>query len=121
MLLVSSATGIFISCVLKSSDSAILPVLLILIMQIVMSGMLVTLEGSLEIISMACVSRWGLCALGQVFNRNNLFPSIPETITDYYNYDLSTCIIVLVGIIFIFIIASILALKVSFRKKYNKN
>lgn len=121
VLFASSVTGIFISSVLKSSDSAILPVLFILIMQIVMSGMLVTLEGSLELISMACVSRWGLCALGQVFNRNNLFPSIPATIKDFYNYELSTCIIVLIGIIVALTFASVIVLKLSFKKKYKKN
>ncbi len=121
VLLSSSVTGIFISSVLKSSDSAILPVLFILIMQIVMSGIIITLEGSLEVISMACVSRWGLCALGQVFNRNNLFPSIPATIKDFYNYQLSTCIIVLIGITVILTFASVFPLKLSFKKKYKKN
>ncbi|MBQ9715487.1 MAG: ABC transporter permease [Clostridia bacterium] len=121
VLLVSSVTGIFISSVLKSSDSAILPVLVILIMQIVMSGNIITLEGALKVISVACVSRWGLCALGQVFNRNHLFPSIPSTVRDFYDHTLLACILIMLLIIVVLIFLSVVVLKFSFRKKYKKN
>ena len=121
VLLASSVTGIFISSVLKSSDSAILPVLLILVMQIVMSGNIITLEGGLEILSMACVARWGLCALGQVFNRNHLFPSIPSTVRDFYDHTLVACILILLAITVVLIFISVIVLKFSFKKKYKKN
>jgi len=118
VMLASSVTGIFISSVLKSSDSAILPVLLILIMQVVMSGNLVALEGSLKTISTICVSRWGLAALGNVFNRNNLYPEIPGTTRDFYNEPLFVCFIVLLAITIALILLSIFVLKMSMRKKY---
>lgn len=121
VLLVSSATGMFISCVLKSSDSAILPVLFILVMQIAMSGIIIDLEGALKIISMACVSRWGLCALGQVFNRNNLFPSLPNSGRAFYDHTLLACILILLAITVALIALSIITLKLSFKKKYKKN
>ncbi len=116
----SSVTGIFISSILKSSDSAILPVLLVLIMQVVMSGNIVELEGFLETLSIFCVSRWGLSALGQVFNRNGLFPAIPETQNACYDQPLLLCIVVLLLICVILTVISIVWLNLSFKKRQKK-
>lgn len=120
VMLTASITGIFISSVLKSSDSAVLPVLFILIMQVVMSGNIVKLEGFLSIFSAICISKWGLSALGQVFNRNGLFPEIPELALDYYNTPLIQSYIALLILCVLLTVISILALKLSFRKKYKK-
>ena len=116
----SSVTGIFISCVLKSSDSAVLPVLLILIMQVVLAGNTVDLEGTLGVISTVCVSRWGLSALGQVFDRNNMFPALAATQRDYYNESLLVCYLVIILMCVVLTVRSIIWLKLSFKKRQKK-
>lgn len=71
MLLASSAMGLLISAALKTSESAILPVLLLIIAQVVFSGCLFPLEGGLAAISYLVVCRWGIGALGASTDLNS--------------------------------------------------
>lgn len=120
VMFTSSVTGIFISCVLKSSDSAVLPVLLILIMQVVLAGNTVELKGALGVISVVCVSRWGLSALGQIFDRNAMFPSFPSTQRAYYNESMFMCYFVIILLCLALVTLSILWLKLSFKKRQKR-
>jgi ABC-type transport system involved in multi-copper enzyme maturation permease subunit len=71
MLFASSAMGLLISAALKSSESAILPVLLLIIAQVVFSGCLFPLSGRMALISYAVVCRWGIGALGASTDLNS--------------------------------------------------
>ncbi|MGN0975013.1 MAG: ABC transporter permease [Gemmiger sp.] len=71
MLLASSAMGLLISAALKNSESAVLPVLLLIIAQVVFSGCLFPLEGALAGISYLVVCRWGIGALGASTDLNS--------------------------------------------------
>lgn len=71
MLFASSAMGILISAALKSSESAILFVLVLIIGQVVFSGAMFTLTGPLTTISYIIVCRWGIGALGASTDLNS--------------------------------------------------
>lgn len=64
ILFASSATGLLISASLKSSESAILLVLVLMIGQVVFCGAIFTLEGALNYVAYIIVCRWGMGALG---------------------------------------------------------
>ena len=119
VMFTATVTGLFISSILKSSDSAVLPVLLVLIMQVVLAGYPIELGESLNGFSMFCISKWGLTTLGNIFNRNNLFPEISWTINDIYNDPILLCYLALLIMCVVLTFLSIFALKLSFRKKYN--
>ncbi len=64
MLVASSAMGLLVSAALKSSESAILLVLVLIIGQVVFSGVMFDIAGVLTYISTIIVCRWGMGALG---------------------------------------------------------
>lgn len=118
VMFTAAITGLFISSILKSSDSAVLPVLLVLIMQVVMAGYPIELSGLLKTFSIFCVSRWGLTSLGNIFNRNELFPELLWTIKDIYTDSIWLCYLALFIMCITLTAISIFVLKLSFRKKY---
>lgn len=64
MLVASSAIGLLISAIFKSGESAILVVLVLMIGQVVFSGIMFTLTGVAARIAAVVVCRWGMGALG---------------------------------------------------------
>ena len=64
MLVASSAIGLLISAIFKSGESAILVVLVLMIGQVVFSGVMFSMTGALTAISYIIVCRWGMGALG---------------------------------------------------------
>ena len=60
MLVASSAIGLLISAIFKSGESAILVVLVLMIGQVVFSGILFTLTGVAAQIAAVIVCRWGM-------------------------------------------------------------
>ena len=64
MLFAASSMGILVSASLKSSESAILFVLVLIISQVVFSGAMFPLSGALTPISYIIICRWGIGALG---------------------------------------------------------
>ena len=71
MLVASSAIGLLISSVFKSGESAILVVLVLMIGQVVFSGILFTLTGAAARIAAVIVCRWGMGALGASTDLNS--------------------------------------------------
>lgn len=72
LLLFSSACmGLLVSASLKSSESAVLLVLVLMIGQVVFSGVLFPLEGVMSSISTLIVCRWGMGALGASTDLNS--------------------------------------------------
>lgn len=72
LILVSSAAmGLLISAALKSSESAILFVLVLIIAQVVFSGALFNVTGAMTAISYLVVCRWGMGALGASTDLNS--------------------------------------------------
>lgn len=114
----STAFGIMISSVLKSSDSAVLPVLFIIISQVVLSGALMDLPKNIEWVSTITISKWSLGALGEVFHIKDLANNymvgpavVPQQLRAIYNTPFIAGILVLIGIIIFCSIISIVSIK----------
>ena len=71
MMFASSAIGLLVSASLKSSESAILLVLVLMIGQVVFSGVMFSLSGAMNYISSIIVCRWGMGALGASTDLNS--------------------------------------------------
>lgn len=71
MMFASSAVGLLVSSSLKSSESAILLVLVLMIGQVVFSGVMFNLSGAMAYISTIIVCRWGMGALGASTDLNS--------------------------------------------------
>ena len=71
MLFASSATGLLISALFKSGETAILGVLVVMIGQVVFSGIMFNLSGVSASIASVIVCRWGMGALGASTDLNS--------------------------------------------------
>ena len=71
MMFSSSAIGLLVSASLKSSESAILLVLVLMIGQVVFSGVMFNTSGAMNYISSIIVCRWGMGALGASTDLNS--------------------------------------------------
>lgn len=71
MMFAASAMGLLVSAALKSSESAILLVLVLIIGQVVFSGVMFNVSGVLTYISYIIVCRWGMGALGASTDLNS--------------------------------------------------
>lgn len=118
--LASTSFGILISSVLKSSESAVLPVLFIIISQVVLSGALMDLPKNIEWLSSITIAKWSLGALGEVFDIRGLAQNYqfgPQPLRAIYETPFAAGICVLIGIIVLCCILSILSIK---RNVYRK-
>ena len=64
LLMASSAMGLLVSAALKNSEAAVLLVLVLMIGQVVFSGVLFPIGGALTAVGYIIVCRWGMAALG---------------------------------------------------------
>lgn len=71
MLFASSATGLLVSALFKSGETAILVVLVVMIGQVVFSGIMFNLSGVTSAIATVIVCRWGMGALGASTDLNS--------------------------------------------------
>ena len=71
MLFASSATGLLVSAIFRSGETAILVVLVIMIGQVVFSGIMFNLTGAANVIANVIVCRWGMGALGASTDLNS--------------------------------------------------
>ena len=110
------AVGLFISALLKKSESAILPVLFIIIMQVVFCDSLFSLEGAAGWLRYVTPSAWGIavfsreCALNSWAPREYFYKSM---------FDLNPLIgiAVLATIAIVFVLLTIFRLKHVYRQK----
>ncbi len=72
IMLASDALGLFISSLVKSGDIANIIAPVVLILQLVMSGVLFELEGFADTLSNVTFSKWGMECLGSIADMNNL-------------------------------------------------
>jgi len=71
MLFASSASGLLVSAIFKSGETGILVVLVLMIGQVVFSGIMFTLTGVSSTIASIIVCRWGMGALGASTDLNS--------------------------------------------------
>lgn len=76
----ADAMGLFLSSLVRKSETANVMAPYILIVQLIFSGILFTMEGAAEVLSYAMLSRWGMEALGSISDVNELPLRIQETL-----------------------------------------
>lgn len=79
VMLSSDIMGIFISSLVKNPETAMTTMPFVLILQLVLSGVLFTLEGATEIIACITISKWGMEAMGSIGYLND--PDLPLKLT----------------------------------------
>lgn len=85
--------GLLISCMVKKAEVASVMAPYILIVQLIFSGILFTLNGFAQSLSAVMLSRWGMEALGSISNLNEMqlrlqadFPMLPHEAEDAFLY-----------------------------------
>lgn len=121
MLFASSATGLLVSALFKSGETAILVVLVIMIGQVVFSGIMFTLTGAANVIANIIVCRWGMGALGASTDLNSrlawLKAGFDGPMYDATIANLLHCWQMLGLIAVVCILAAWLVLQISFNRK----
>jgi hypothetical protein len=114
----ASATGIFVSSLFKNADRAMTVAPLLIIPQLLFSGVIFELSGAKEVMSYAVVCRWSMESLGTTARLNEL-PTvinemvIPPEASDFYEITaahLLTTWAVLFGFVVLFSLAAGLVL-----------
>ena len=84
----SASMGLIVSSIMKNGDRAMAMAPFVLIIQLLFSGVLFSLEGKAELVSKITVSRWSMECLGNITNLNKLTSRLsPQGIheaEDYY-------------------------------------
>lgn len=121
MLVASSAIGLLISAIFKSGESAILVVLVLMIGQVVFSGIMFTLTGVAAQIAAVVVCRWGMGALGASTDLNSRLAWLKQGF-DSPMYDATVANLMhswqMMGLITVVcLIAAWLVLQISFNRR----
>lgn len=121
MLVASSAIGLLISAIFKSGESAILVVLVLMIGQVVFSGIMFTLTGVAARIAAVIVCRWGMGALGASTDLNSRLAWLKQGF-DSPMYDATVANLMhswqMMGLITVVcLIAAWLVLQISFNRR----
>jgi len=84
----SASMGLIVSSLMKNGDRAMAVAPFVLIIQLLFSGVLFTLDGMAEHVSKITVSRWAMECLGNITNLNKLTsrlsPGGVHEVEDYY-------------------------------------
>lgn len=80
LMYAADAMGIMISCFVRKEETANVLAPYILIVQLIFSGILFTMEGLADYASYLMISRWGMEALGSTSNLNNMQLKIQATV-----------------------------------------
>lgn len=117
----ATATGLFISALVKNPDRAMTIAPIILMPQILFSGLAFSLQGTIEKISNLVVCRWSMEGFGTTADLNDLSLKIQSTIPQvahesekYYEYTALHLVFsweILICFIIVFSIASYLAIR----------
>lgn len=110
-----TALGLLISALLKKSESAVLPVLMIIIMQVVFCDCLISLDGGAEILRYITPSAWGIAVFGKVCGLNGWYPDIVSK--DLYGLNAFLSLGILAAFAFVFITLTIVILRRVYRQK----
>ena len=109
------AIGLFISALLKKSESAILPVLFIIIEQVVFCDCLFTLEGGAGWLRYITPSAWGIAVFGNAAGLNDWAPPIFHK--DLFALNPLIGLGVMAAITLLFVFLTTLRLKRAYRQK----
>lgn len=87
----ADAMGMFLSSLVRKPETANVMAPYILIVQLIFSGILFTMQGAAETLSYAMLSRWGMEAMGSISDLNELplkiqmtIPTVPREAEDMF-------------------------------------
>ena len=107
--------GLLVSATLKNSESAILPVLIIIIFQVVFCDCLFTLEGGAGWLRYITPSAWGIAVFGNAAGLNDWAPPIFHK--DLFALNPLIGLGVMAAITLLFVFLTTLRLKRAYRQK----
>lgn len=110
-----AAMGLLISSLLKNAGSAILPVLIVIIMQVVFSDSVFPIEGAARVLCYVTSALWGVSLIGFACDLNSY--SAPIVYNEIYNYSPAICIIVMGALTVICLFLVIVKLKRDYKSK----
>ncbi|MGL6201969.1 MAG: FHA domain-containing protein [Lachnospiraceae bacterium] len=120
-ILASIAMGLIISAVVKSGDKAMAAAPFVLIIQLLFSGILFTLEGAGKVISYFTISRWSVEGLGSIAKLNRLdlrlqedFPMLEHEAESFFKASLPH-LINTQGILIVMVVVLILISMITLR------
>lgn len=123
----AAALGLFISAIVKNANNAMSICPLLLVPQLLFSGMLFKLEGFTKFISNFILCRWTVEGLGTTTNLNGLTrlvqtfnPLIQVEAEDYFTFTKAHMVNV-IGVIVIMTVVLIVATYITLRKNVDKN
>lgn len=114
----STSMGLFVSSLFTNADRAMTVAPILLMPQILFSGLIFKLEGATELISWLAVCRWSMEGYGTTANLNNLDLKlqqegvmIPHEVEDFFEFTVShlerAWIVLLVFVIFFLVLARV--------------
>lgn len=110
-----TALGLLVSAVLKKSESAILPVLVIIILQVVFCDCLISLDGAAGLIKYVTPAAWGIGVFGSACGINGWFPEGYSK--DMYSYHPIACLAALAVFALVCLFLATAKLRHEFRQK----
>lgn len=107
-----TALGLLVSALLKKSESAILPVLVIILMQVVFAGALMEFDFPVRILYYFTPTMYGTSVIGNVMEMNSVF-----TLREIYDYNVFFSLAMLIVFATVCHILTIVKLKRDYRTK----
>lgn len=109
-----TAIGLFVSALLKKSESAILPVLVLIIMQVVFSDCLISLGGGADVFKYITPAAWGVAVFGHASGINGWSEWFQKSMYDY-NPFIPLAALAVIAAVFVFL--TVARLKRAYRQK----
>lgn len=110
-----TSLGLFVSAVLKKAESAILPVLVIIIVQVVFCDCLITLPPAADLVKYLTPTTWGIAVFGAVTQMNSWHEQYFEK--ELYNVSPWISLGILTAITLLFLALIIIKLKRAYKQK----
>ncbi|MFI3326770.1 MAG: ABC transporter permease [Clostridia bacterium] len=114
IIFASDALAIMISCIVKTTNTAMTIMPFVLIIQLVMSGMIFDLEGVASLVAKITISKWGLALIGVTSDLNSMYSYSSDYEYAIYN-------LLLLWLILIVFVAAYTFIGIYFLKKVDKD
>ena len=109
-----AAIGLLVSALLKKSESAILPVLVIIVMQVVFSGALIQFDPPVRLLTFITPTMYGTSIIGSVMGLGEVFPVTDRVV---YSYNIWLSMFILLLFCFVCYVLTAIKLKYDYRTK----
>lgn len=107
----SSAMGLFVSCLFTNADRAMTVAPILLMPQILFSGMIFKLDGATEVISWLAVCRWSMEGYGTGADLNGLVHQVPRAAESFYEFT-TAHLLTAWGILLLFVVGFLLLARI---------